>query len=109
MQFQDLKGRIHRKLIDRLDFNRMETEEKDVIREQVRGLVGELADEEQAILNLNDRQRLISEVIDEVFGLGPLEIILKDPVRHRYSHQRTETDLCGATRPTGNHRRAVQG
>ncbi len=79
LQFQELKGRIHRKLIDRLDFNRMETEDKDVIREQVKGLVGELADEEQAILNLNDRQRLITEVIDEVFGLGPLEIILKDP------------------------------
>ena len=78
-QFQELKGRIHRKLVDRLDFNRMETEDKDVVREQVRNLVGDLADEEQAILNLTDRQRLINEVIDEVFGLGPLEVILKDP------------------------------
>jgi pilus assembly protein CpaF len=79
LQFQELKGRIHRKLIDRLDFSRMEAEDKDVVREQVRNLVADLADEEQAILNLNDRQRLVGEVIDEVFGLGPLEVILKDP------------------------------
>ncbi len=78
-QFHELKARIHRKLIDRLDFTRMETEEKDVVREQVKQLVGDLADEEQAILNFSDRQRLISEVIDEVFGLGPLEVLLKDP------------------------------
>jgi len=78
-QLQELKGRIHRKLVDRLDFSRMETEDKDAIREQVKQLVGDLADEEQAILNFNDRQRLISEVIDEAFGLGPLEVLLKDP------------------------------
>jgi pilus assembly protein CpaF len=78
-QFQDLKARIHRKLVDRLDFNRMETEDHKVIREQVKQMVGDLVDEEQAILNFNDRQRLISEVIDEVFGLGPLEVLLKDP------------------------------
>ncbi|NLX04428.1 MAG: CpaF family protein [Phycisphaerae bacterium] len=78
-QLQDLKGRLHRKLVDRLDLTRMETEDKDTAREQVKQVVAELADEEQAILNFNDRQRLISEVIDEVFGLGPLEVLLKDP------------------------------
>ncbi len=79
LQFQDLKGRIHRKLVDRLDFSRMETEDKETLREQVKQLVSDIADEEQAILNFNDRQRLVSEVIDEVFGLGPLEVLLKDP------------------------------
>ncbi len=79
LQLQELKGRIHRKLVERLDLTRMEAEDKDVIREQVRETVAELADEEQAILNYNDRQRLINEVIDEVFGLGPLEVLLKDP------------------------------
>ncbi len=78
-QFQELKGRLHRKLVDRIDLNRMETEDKDVAREQVKDVVAELADEEEAILNYNDRQRLIIEVIDEVFGLGPLEVLLKDP------------------------------
>jgi len=78
-QLQDLKGRLHRKLVDRLDLIRMETEDKESARAQVREVVAELADEEQAILNFNDRQRLINEVIDEVFGLGPLEILLKDP------------------------------
>jgi len=79
LQLQELKGRIHRKLVDRLDLTRMETEDKETTREQVKVLVGELADEEEAILNYNDRQRLVCEVIDEVFGLGPLEVLLKDP------------------------------
>lgn len=79
LQLQELKGRIHRKLVDRLDFARMESEDKDVVREQVKQIVGDLADEEHAILNFNDRQRLVTEVIDEVFGLGPLEVLLKDP------------------------------
>jgi len=80
LQMQELKGRIHRKLVDRLDLVRMQTEDHETAREQVKQIVGELADEEQAILNFSDRERLIAEVIDEVFGLGPIEILLKDPV-----------------------------
>ncbi len=76
-QFNALKMRLHRKLIDQLDLTRMVGEEED-LREQVREIVSQLADQENTLLNFNERQRLINEVLDETFGLGPLEVILAD-------------------------------
>ncbi|MBI4717131.1 MAG: CpaF family protein [Planctomycetes bacterium] len=77
-QFNLLKMRLHRKLIDQLDLTRMVGEE-ETLREQVKELVSQLADQENTLLNFNEKQRLISEVLDETFGLGPLEVILQDP------------------------------
>jgi pilus assembly protein CpaF len=77
-QFNALKMRLHRKLIDQLDLTRMVGDE-ETIRAQVREVVSQLADQENTLLNLNERQRLISEVLDETFGLGPLEVLLGDP------------------------------
>ncbi|MCO6436256.1 MAG: CpaF family protein [Phycisphaerae bacterium] len=70
--------KLHRKLIDQLDLTRMAGEEES-LREQVKELVSHLADQENTLLNFNERQRLISEVLDETFGLGPLEVLLADP------------------------------
>lgn len=78
-RLQEIKNRIHRKLVEKLDLSQMESEDKETMREQVREVISALADEEEAILNYNDKQRLINEVLDEVFGLGPLEVLLKDP------------------------------
>ncbi len=77
-QFNTLKMRLHRKLIDQLDLTRMVGDE-ETLREQVKEIVAQLADQENTLLNFNERQRLISEVLDETFGLGPLEVILADP------------------------------
>ena len=77
-QFNALKMRIHRKLIDQLDLARM-TSDDDALRAQVKEVVSHLADRENTLLNFNERQRLINEVLDETFGLGPLEVILADP------------------------------
>jgi pilus assembly protein CpaF len=77
-QFNALKMRLHRKLIDQLDLTRMVGDE-ETLREQVKEIVSQLADQENTLLNFNERQRLISEVLDETFGLGPLEVILADP------------------------------
>lgn len=76
-QFSSLKMRLHRKLIDQLDLTRM-TGDDDTLRAQVKEVVSQLADQENTLLNFNERQRLISEVLDETFGLGPLEVILTD-------------------------------
>jgi len=76
-QFNSLKMRLHRKLIDQLDLTRMVGDDES-LRDQVRELVSHLADQENTLLNYNERQRLISEVLDETFGLGPLEVILAD-------------------------------
>ncbi len=76
-QFNALKMRLHRKLIDQLDLTRMVGDD-DALRAQVRELVAQLADQENTLLNYNERQRLINEVLDETFGLGPLEVLLAD-------------------------------
>jgi len=76
-QFNTLKMRLHRKLIDQLDLTRMVGDD-DTLREQVKEVVTQLAEQENTLLNFNERQRLISEVLDETFGLGPLEVILGD-------------------------------
>ncbi len=76
-QFAGLKMRLHRKLIDQLDLTRMVGEEED-LRKQVKEILSQLADQENTLLNFNERQRLINEVLDETFGLGPLEVILAD-------------------------------
>ncbi len=76
-QFNILKMRLHRKLIDQLDLARMVGDE-ETMRGQVKTLVSQLADQENTLLNFNERQRLINEVLDETFGLGPLEVLLAD-------------------------------
>lgn len=78
-QFYEMKNRIHRNLVDKLDLSRISDQNNEEMREQVRELVAELCDKEQAVLNFTERQRLISEIIDETFGLGPLEYLLSDP------------------------------
>ena len=78
-QFQELKTRIHRKMVDRLDLSNIEGLDKDDLRKQIRTVVAELCDEENTLLNYQERERLMSEVLDETFGLGPLEVLLADP------------------------------
>lgn len=77
-QFNALKMRLHRKLIDQLDLARMVGDD-DTLRAQVKEMVGRLADQENTLLNYNEKQRLVNEVLDETFGLGPLEVLLSDP------------------------------
>ncbi len=78
-QLQESKTRIHRKMVERLDLSNIESLDKDTLRKQIRDLVAELCDEENALLNYQERERLIGEVLDETFGLGPLEVLLADP------------------------------
>ena len=74
-----LKQRIHQKLIGKLDLSRVGELEGDVLKREIRGVVEMLCDGENNLLNRNERDRLVEEVLDETFGLGPLELLLKDP------------------------------
>jgi pilus assembly protein CpaF len=76
-QFNELKTRMHRKLVEKLDLARM-TGDDETIRAQVREVVTLLCEQENTLLNYNERQRLIAEILDETFGLGPLEVLLSD-------------------------------
>jgi pilus assembly protein CpaF len=77
-EFNELKTRIHRKLVEQLDLARM-TGDDETIRKQVQEVVTLLAEQENTLLNYSERQRLIAEILDETFGLGPLEVLLADP------------------------------
>ncbi|TWT76849.1 putative conjugal transfer protein [Posidoniimonas polymericola] len=78
-EFENIKRRIHTKLVDKLDLSRVGELEGDVLRREIRMVVEHLCDTEDTFLNRNERDRLIDEVLDETFGLGPLELLLKDP------------------------------
>jgi pilus assembly protein CpaF len=77
--FEELKQRIHNKLVDKLDLSRVSEMEGETFRREIRLVVEHLCDTEDTLLNRNERERLVNEVLDETLGLGPLEMLLKDP------------------------------
>src|SRR5919198_339097 len=77
--FEELKRLIHSKLVDKLDLSRVSDLEGDTLRREIRLVVERLCDTENPLLNRMERERLIDEVLDETFGFGPLEALLKDP------------------------------
>ena len=78
-EYETLKRRIHSKLVDKLDLTKVGDLQGDVLRREIRLVVEHLCDTEDTLLNRNERDKLIDEVLDETFGLGPLEMLLKDP------------------------------
>lgn len=78
-EFYDLKTKIHKQLVETLDLTALSKRTGDDVREEVRQVIVGLCDQQNALLNYNERQRLVSEILDETFGLGPLEALLKDP------------------------------
>jgi pilus assembly protein CpaF len=77
--FEELKRLIHGKLVDKLDLSRVSDLAGDTLRREIRLVVERLCDTENPLLNRMERERLIDEVLDETFGFGPLEVLLKDP------------------------------
>jgi pilus assembly protein CpaF len=77
-QYEALKRHIHMRLVDRLDMNRIAEIDPKTLRNEIRGVVEQLCDTENPLLNRNERQRLVNEILDETFGFGPLELLLKD-------------------------------
>src|SRR5215211_7537544 len=77
--FEELKRLIHSKLVDKLDLSRVSDLDGDTLRREIRLVVERLCDTENPLLNRMERERLIDEVLDETFGFGPLELLLKDP------------------------------
>jgi pilus assembly protein CpaF len=77
-KYEVLKRQIHMRLVDRLDVQRIGEIDPKTLRNEIRGLVEQLCDTENPLLNRNERQRLVNEILDETFGFGPLELLLKD-------------------------------
>ena len=68
-----LKSAIHRRLIQKLDLDRLNELKREDVRREVTQILESLVAGESTPMNLQERERLSLEVLDEVFGLGPLE------------------------------------
>src|SRR5713226_4292041 len=74
-----IKTQIHSKLLNSLSPDQLRALNKEGVREQIGNVVERLITEESIPMTVVEREKLIEEVLDEVFGLGPLEPLLKDP------------------------------
>src|SRR5579864_6122085 len=79
--YQDLKARIHQQLLKRLNLERLTSVPQEEAEPEVRDLIVEMIAAETQItpLSLTERESLVVDVLNELFGLGPLEALLRDP------------------------------
>ena len=78
-EYQELKFTLHRKLLDKIDLEALSTIENDRVRSEVRQALYTLMEGEPTLLSSVEKSQLCDEVLDEVFGLGPIEPLLDDP------------------------------
>jgi pilus assembly protein CpaF len=78
-RFQKLKADIHSQLVEMLDISKLSHWKPERLRREVRNLATRLAQASPEMLNQVERERLIDEVMNETFGLGPLESLMNDP------------------------------
>src|ERR1700720_4930808 len=78
-EYQELKFTLHRKLVDKINLEALATIDNQRVRAEVRQAVISLIDSEPTLLSSLEKQQISDEVLDEVFGLGPLEPLLQDP------------------------------
>src|SRR5216117_4453051 len=77
--YQDLKLRIHRELLDRVDLTNLARVEMDQATSELKSAVAMLIEEQAVPLSARDRERLAEEILHEVYGLGPIEPLMRDP------------------------------
>ncbi len=78
-EYQELKFTLHRKLVDKINLDALASIDNQKMRSEVRQALLALIDGEPTLLSSTEKQQICDEVLDEVFGLGPLEPLLKDP------------------------------
>jgi pilus assembly protein CpaF len=78
-EYQQVKADLHRKILDRLDLEKLGRSAGDSAREEVLVLIRSSVNSEAVPLSFAEREQLSREILDEIFGLGPLEPLLKDP------------------------------
>ena len=77
-QYIELKANVHRKLLNRLNLEALASVERSRAESEIRTLLFDLIAEEGMPLSMSEREAILGDVIDEVFGLGPLEPLLRD-------------------------------
>jgi pilus assembly protein CpaF len=80
-QYQEIKSRVHTDLLNRLNLDRLTSMRREDAEPEIRGLIIEMLDFESKTtpLSLFEREQLVTDILNELFGLGPLEALLKDP------------------------------
>jgi pilus assembly protein CpaF len=78
-EYQELKFTLHRKLVDKINLEALAAIDNQRVRSEVRQALISLIDSEPTLLSSLEKQQICDEVLDEVFGLGPLEPLLQDP------------------------------
>src|ERR1051326_4487247 len=77
--FQEMKSRLHRTLINRMDLTKLSSLTPEQVHAEVSRLAESVLAQEAMPLSAAERERLVDDVQHELFGLGPLEPLLKDP------------------------------
>jgi pilus assembly protein CpaF len=77
--FQQIKTRIHRRLLERLNLSNLDRLEREEVVVAIGKVVQDLITQESIPLNLGERDQVVRQVVDEIFGLGPLEPLIQDP------------------------------
>jgi pilus assembly protein CpaF len=103
-EYQQVKADLHRKILDRLDLEKLGRTNSETAREEVLVLIRSSVNSEAVPLSFAERERLAREILDEIFGLGPLEPLLKDPsisdiLVNRFD--RVYIERAGKLEPTG--------
>src|SRR5260221_10179761 len=78
-RFLRYKQELHQQLIASMDLSAIGTMSEEDLRLEVRRATEELSRQSSDLLSLSERERLVNEVLDETFGLGPLEPLMRDP------------------------------
>src|SRR5258708_25434906 len=76
--FGSVKAAIHRKLIQKLNLDKLTDVSREVVRREVKLIFEDIVHGESAPMNIQERERLVQAALDEVFRLGPLEPLLSD-------------------------------
>ena len=106
---QDVKGRIHRRLLERLNLSNLDKLEREQVVDAIRRVTYELLTQESVPLNFEEREVLVGQVLDEIFGLGPLEPLIQDPEISDILVNTFKQRVHRAARPAREDRRAVPG
>jgi pilus assembly protein CpaF len=80
-QYQEIKSRVHTDLLNRLNLDRLTSVKREVAEPEIRGIIVNMLEAESRTtpLSLREREQLITDILNELFGLGPLEELLRDP------------------------------
>ena len=79
LNLENYKAEIHRTLISKLDLEKLSRVNSTQARQAVSGIVKEIIADQRVPLNFDEQEKIQADLLDEVFGLGPLEPLLRDP------------------------------